>query len=85
MKRKTKLGLGLTTLCAGLLLLSGCTASFCTTKDKSNMLYAYDDGITRYYSADNKPEGALQHTFFTNVYYTVSIEDNANPALKAIF
>lgn len=84
MKRKTKLGLGLTTLCAGLLLLSGCTASFCTPKDRSNMLYAYDDGVTRYYSADNKPEGAVQHTFFTNVYYTVSLENNANKGLKTI-
>ena len=84
MKRKTKLGLGITTLCAGILLLTGCTASFCTVKDQSNMLYAYDDGITRYYDASTKPEGAVQHTFFTNVYYTVSM-DNANPALNNIF
>ena len=45
MKRKTKFGLGITALCAGVLMLSGCTASFCTTKDQSNVLYAYDDGI----------------------------------------
>ena len=83
MKRKTKLGLGITALSAGVLLLSGCTASFCSTKDQSNMLYAFDDGITRYYDADNKPEGAIQHAYFTNVYYTVSM-DNANPGLTSI-
>ena len=83
MKRRTKLGLGITALSASVLLLSGCTASFCSTKDQSNMLYAFDDGITRYYDADNKPEGAIQHAYFTNVYYTVSM-DNANPGLISI-
>ena len=83
MKKKTKLGLGITALCAGVLMLSGCTASFCTTKDQSNMLYAYDDGITRYYSSENKPEGAIQSVQFPAVYYTVSM-DNVNPGLKKI-
>ena len=84
MRRKKKLGLGITALCGGLLLLTGCTASFCDTQDKSNMLYAYDDGITRYYSEADKPASAVQHAYFTNVYYTVSLEDNINPALTAI-
>ena len=83
MKRKKKLGLGIAAICAGVLMLSGCTASFCTTKDQSNMLYAFDDGITRYYSEANKPEGAVQHTYFTNVYYLSSM-DYANPGLTKI-
>jgi len=83
MKKKTKLGLGLTALCAGLLMLSGCTASFCTTKDQSNMLYAYDDGITRYYDESNKPAAAQPHEYFVNVYYTISLT-NANPGLNKI-
>ena len=83
MKKKTKLGLGIAALSASVLLLSGCTASFCTVKDQSNMLYAYDDGITRYYSNEDKPEGAIQSVYFPAVYYTVSM-DNVNPGLKNI-
>lgn len=84
MNRKVKLGLGLSILALGAVALSGCTASFCSAIDKSNMLYAYDDGITKYYSAENKPENAVQHEFFTNVYYVVSLKDNANEGLNKI-
>ena len=83
MKRKTKLGLGISALATGLILLTGCTASFCSVQDKSNMLYAYDDGITKYYSS--QVEGSEQHPYFTNVYYSVSLEKNINPGLKKIF
>ena len=52
MKRKTKLVLGGITLLLGAVVLSGCTASFCTVTDKAHILYAFDYGITDYVSAD---------------------------------
>ena len=52
MKRKTKLVLGGITLLLGAVVLSGCTASFCSVKDKAHILYAFDYGITNYVAAD---------------------------------
>ncbi len=51
MKKRTKIGLGLSALIFGIFALSGCTTSFCSTNDKANMLYAYDNGVTAYYNA----------------------------------
>ena len=48
MKRKTKLALGGITLLLGAIVLTGCTASFCTVTDQAHMLYAFDYGATRY-------------------------------------
>lgn len=53
MKKGTKLGLGAFALLLGSIVLSGCTASFCNTKDKAHMLYAYDYGVTTYYNDDD--------------------------------
>ena len=50
MKKKTKLMLGITTLGVGVLLLSGCTASFCSTNDKAHMMSVYDNGVTQYFN-----------------------------------
>lgn len=47
MKRRTKIGLALATAGFGILALSGCTASFCTTTDISRMKFAFEPGITR--------------------------------------
>jgi len=72
MKKRTKLTtLGLTVL-AGVLLLSGCTASFCSELDQAHFLYAFDYGVTDYY--DHQVEGA--EPIFpgnTNVYYLVKV------------
>ena len=51
MKRKAKLALGGIALLLGTVVLSGCTASFCSRTDKAHMLYAYDYGITDYRAA----------------------------------
>lgn len=58
MRRKLKIGLGLTLLTAGVLALSGCTASFCSTADQARMIAAYDNGVCKYFDADatDKPE-----------------------------
>ena len=48
MKKRTKLALGGIAAVAGVLVLSGCTKSFCSNVDQGRMLYAFDPGITRY-------------------------------------
>lgn len=56
MKRKTKLALGGFTLLLGAIVLSGCTASFCSVTDKAHILYAFDYGVTDYVAADGAGE-----------------------------
>ena len=80
MKKRTKLSiLGISVL-AGALLLTGCTASFCSSDDKAHILYALDYGVCDYYSADdpNKPEDAVK-VFDTNpnLYYVVKVPTDA--------
>ena len=48
MKNRTKLALGGIVAVTGVLVLSGCTKSFCSNVDTGRMLYAFDPGITRY-------------------------------------
>ena len=76
MKRKTKLALGGATLLLGAVLLSGCTASFCTVTDQAHILYAFDYGITDYRASDGDTEAvaylngkADQKVVLTNVKY----------------
>ena len=56
MKRKTKLILGGFSLVLGAVVLSSCTASFCSLTDKAHMLYAFDYGVTDYVAADGAGE-----------------------------
>ena len=52
MKKRTKLTFaGIVTIGAAM-ILSGCTASFCSTVDKAHIMYALDYGVSDYYSAD---------------------------------
>ena len=49
MKKRTKLTFaGIVTIGAAI-LLSGCTASFCSKDDKAHILYAFDYGVSDYY------------------------------------
>ena len=68
MKKRTKLTVGAMSVLAGVLLLSSCTASFCSDLDKAHILYAFDYGVSDYY--DKKEEGT-QPVFEgnTNVFY----------------
>ena len=52
MKNTTKILLGGTLLTLGAVTLSSCTQSFCSTKDKAHMMYAFDYGVTEYYNVD---------------------------------
>ncbi len=56
MKKGTKIGLGLASLLLGAMVLTGCTNSFCSSKDKAHILYAIDHGVCAYYTE----EGAQQ-------------------------
>lgn len=80
MKRKTKIGLALLTLFAGTMVLSGCTASFCTVCDNARILYAYDSGVTKYYDATDttKPAEAVPVTIegVTNIYSYANIANS---------
>ena len=76
MKKRTKFTIAGLTLLAGALLLTGCTASFCSNNDKAHILYAFDFGVTEYYAADDadKPADAvLLYEGNTNIYYTVNV------------
>lgn len=60
MKKVTKFGLIGGSLLISAIALSGCTASFCSTLDKAHMMYAFDYGVTAYYTEDTKPAEATQ-------------------------
>ena len=70
MKKRTKLTIAGMTFLAGALLLSGCTASFCSNDDKAHILYAFDYGVCDYFSAENKP---------------ADLDANGNPIAQPIF
>ena len=48
MKKGTKLALGGVAALFGVIALAGCTQSFCSNVDVGRMLYAFDQGVTRY-------------------------------------
>ena len=93
MKRKTKLALGGITLLLGAVVLSGCTASFCSVTDKAHILYAFDYGVTHYVGEDNVDANANQAFAYmdgtkvelTKVkYLSYSVTDDAE-ARKSIY
>lgn len=51
MEKKTKLSLAGITLVLSAALLTGCTNSFCSVKDQANILYAFDAGVSQYFSS----------------------------------
>lgn len=81
MKRRTKLGLGGVALLLGTVILSGCTASFCSVEDQAHMLYVFDYGVTEYYS--EQVEGSVKLDGFKEDVY-VKYSYTSNPALSTI-
>ena len=82
MKTRTKLTLAGISILAGAILLSGCTASFCSVDDKAHIMYAYDYGVTDYYDATNKPEGAVEvFAGNTSIYYVVNRPTNTGSGI----
>lgn len=52
MKKSVKTGLGIATLGIGVLLISSCTANFCSNTEKAKMLYNLEQGVTVYVDAE---------------------------------
>ncbi len=79
MKKGTKIGLGVGALLLSTIVLTGCTASFCSTLDKAHMMYAYDYGVSSYESDDSDPlvitskDGSTTYTL--NVSITADISN----------
>lgn len=59
MKRVHKIGLISAGLLAITFVASACTASFCTTKDKSRILFAVEPGVSTYYNTEAEADAAL--------------------------
>ena len=81
MKKGAKLGLGLTALLLGGLVLSGCTNSFCSTVDKAHIMYAIDFGVSKYYSSEEEAKAASETAVvgqvegLNNVWYSAQLEN----------
>ena len=89
MKRKTKFGIALASLSVGVLALSGCTSSFCSTNDKAHILAAFDNGVCRFYDAadESKPTSncyEIQLDGVSNVYFTYDFNYNNGGLIKAM-
>ncbi len=76
MKKGIKFGVAGGLLLLGAITLSSCTASFCSPKDKAHMLYAFDFGVTAYYTNEDKPDEAIPLEGFNDVYYTAEYDNN---------
>ena len=79
MKKRTKLTIGALAVLAGALLLSSCTASFCSERDKAHILYAFDYGVTDYYNT--QVEGSLPLEGYTNIYYKTVRPTSSNSGI----
>src|SRR5574344_63892 len=83
MKKSLKFGLSGLALAAGVLILTSCTASFCSVTDKAHILYLFDYGVTAYYEDTvDKPEDAEELTvtingeeYSTNLVFTASFDE----------
>ena len=90
MKKGTKIGLSLAALLLGAVVLTGCTNSFCTAKDKAHILYAFDHGVCEYYESEEQASADKGESdkvgkvsFLTNeVWYRASLDNS--PGLKKI-
>jgi len=80
MKKRTKLSIAGISILAGALLLTGCTASFCSDIDKAHILYALDYGVSDYY--DHEVEFAKPvFEGNTKIYYVINIPTDAGSGL----
>ena len=81
MKKRTKLLTGALTVLAGVLLLSSCTASFCSETDKAHILYAFDYGVSDY--SETKVDDTYKPVFEGNtfIYYKVEVPTNTGSGI----
>ena len=86
MKKRTKLTLGGIALVAGAILLSSCTASFCSNLDKAHILYAFDYGVSDYYDHDatDADKGIKAYRAIEgndNIWYVINVPTNASSGI----
>ena len=73
MKKLTKLGIGGLGLLMGAMVLTGCTASFCSTNDKAHMMYMFDYGVSEYHNDAGTPDEPNSPVRgFDNLYVSVN-------------
>ena len=70
MKRRNKLTLGIVGLATAAILMSGCTASFCTNKEKSRIAYAIDPGVSEFVIEGSEADDAT-------AFYNKPIEEGS--------
>ena len=73
MKKNKKLFIGGLGLLLGAMVLTGCTASFCSTNDKAHMMYMYDYGVSEYKNdagTSDNPNAPVRG--FDNLYVSVN-------------
>ncbi|NCA97334.1 MAG: membrane protein insertase YidC [Bacteroidia bacterium] len=80
MKKSTKRILTFGGLFLSVILVSGCTASFCSNNDKANILYTYEDGISVY--EDNHADGV--EVFSGNSVLTRRVTHDNSPLLAEV-
>ena len=71
MKKLHKLGLASFAVALGAIVLSGCTANFCSVKEKSRILFAIEPGVSRYYNSEAEANEAKNTEKYT---YPVTIK-----------
>jgi YidC/Oxa1 family membrane protein insertase len=67
LKNTSKKLLGFAALSLGVVLLSSCTANFCTSTDKANMAYPYEQGVTVYCEKADIPTGYTVTDSYTKI------------------
>lgn len=74
MKKSKKLGIGgILTVLLGTTVLSGCTASFCSTNDKAHMMYMFDYGVSEYHNeVGSADDNRTQVRGFDNLYVSAN-------------
>ncbi len=80
MKKATKRILTFGGLLFAVVLISGCTASFCSNNDKANILYTYEDGVSVY--EDNHVDGS--EVFVGNSVLTRRVTYENSPLLSEV-
>lgn len=79
MKKGTKLAIGIAALSLGAVALTSCTNSFCSLKDKAHILYAFDSGISEYYSEQSARDArhtALEGSLTSEITFNLVANDD---------
>ncbi|MCR5332694.1 MAG: membrane protein insertase YidC [Bacilli bacterium] len=82
MKKSSKLILSLGALTLSALVATGCTSNFCTSKEKSRMLFAIEPGVSVYYASEEEANAhAKEHEHEEKYSYVVEKVYDDNPNL----